>query len=443
LAVAFDASRLGGNVAAAYPRATTIGLGWDLNTMIDPGLYMTTSNANTSALLNKPFEVATGMVTVVVSASGTGVNRSINQKFTHWFASDGGTQYRIFERTIYTFAPDVRIGGWVEVLTTLAGVSFYGALTPINNSLLETIHALPNNSYHFTINASTLTDSPTQSASAYVEVLTTRSTNRKIVRITDTIAANAPTFQRNLTTSTTVAWAWLGNWSILPTGIGGTYTQGTHFDGAGLPTFQQWLDANVNNRIFDGNLVINLSQDNATNVFISNVQTARLQHGITINSTAQLAPTLQLFNIDTVITLNLNAPLSCNNISAHNCHQITMTGQTTIGSMNMNDIRRLVLSNSATSNLTVTGELGIGFGTNIFLSNASAATTVGSLFLSGVLRINTGVNFTIQGSINTLNGQVIDNRTGRPLETFQRKLPPPPATGTVTLLSVDGVLQWV
>jgi hypothetical protein len=241
-AVAFDALRLGGNVAAAYPRATTIGLAWDLNTMIDPGLYMTTSNANTSALLNKPFEVATGMVTVVVSASGTGVNRSVNQKFTHWFAADGGTQYRMYERTIYTFAPDVRIGGWVEILTTSAGVSFLGALTPVNNSLLETIQAQPNNSFNFTINGSALTDSPTTSASAHVEVLTTRSTNRKIVRITDTIAPNAPTFQRNLSTSPTAAWSWLGNWrEILTDNNGIRYDTPQNL----TPTQQQVARANI------------------------------------------------------------------------------------------------------------------------------------------------------------------------------------------------------
>jgi hypothetical protein len=304
--------------------------GQDLNDpLLLSGVYTISTTVLPTLINTPPFDLGnTNCLLFVEKTIGDASPRNTFQRFVA-VRADGVNANREFTRS--SSANQLVWLDWQEVRTPTNTVSYLGTLTSADNTLASVIQAQPNNSYHFTINTTTLTDTPVSTASAYVEVLTTRQTNRKIIRVTDTILPNQPTYYRNLNSTT---WAWMGDWTI------------------------------------NAAIALTTGQD------LNNVSTVGFYSvGMTVGNT--------LLNLP-IPTLPAGFTLIVEQVSA-----VAINQTLTIGGVINRTFKR-------TSNSLTAWTPWVEIATQVWVD-----------------------------------------------EAYQRKLPPPPATGTVALKSVDGVLQWI
>ena|GEM_PF-3849235 len=204
-------------------------------------------------------------------------------------------------------------------------------------------------------------------------------------------------------------------------GAGGTYIQGVHFGGAGLPTEQEFVAANINNRYFEENLIFEfdaqnlpITQDLVFNNIMMGIRT------ITINTSVSLGRYLYTQSIIGGVTINSTAPQTARRIYTNYTPRFAMRGVKT-ETLQCWGCNRVVFQQGVGDSIEI-GEMTIP-GCFAHIEGTSYDITIGTANLSGSeFHVPTAFegNLTI-GNIDTVVGTIVDNRPGNPLDTFARK----------------------
>ena len=214
-------------------------------------------------------------------------------------------------------------------------------------------------------------------------------------------------------------------------GLSGIFTQGVDFEGAGLPTFQEFLDANQNFKWLDGNAVrfqLNAPPENDTTVTFYEINSGRTPIGYTpVYITMNVPEGTGVWNIviqrcASEIILGGNDWRGIGNIQAQTATSVEIAvnrtrlynpttrltfariprvviyGNVTVSRLLLNMGTELLVM--ATANLIITGEPGELAGNSSRLTIADTAD--------------------LSFATNTFTGIIVDERPGRPLETFAR-----------------------
>jgi len=223
-------------------------------------------------------------------------------------------------------------------------------------------------------------------------------------------------------------------------GVAGTYTQvsGTPANEFEFNSFQAFLDEKINNRFFDSPVTINLTRNITDRIELKNVMTTRryltqppgatIEGGLTINSEFQLADMFQINNCS-FTTLSINRPnltdRVANLITVNNTRRLTVNGRGLIQRMDTynSDTWCGNFAADTTRGLDIVDyQLQGGMALILCISPEFRMRSISHL--NGTYTIGQNVPATFNPSItkgDNFRSNIIDNRPGRPLETYQRK----------------------
>ena len=204
-------------------------------------------------------------------------------------------------------------------------------------------------------------------------------------------------------------------------GTPGTYTQGVDFDGPNLPSFQEFVDANISNRFFNGAVTLELHQNDlpaAQDHLIENMLTG--DNTFRIETSVRLGRYLHLKSIVGGVNLVSTAPQVASRVYANYIGRFAMQGvkATLVQTWGTN---RVVFQRGTDESI----EIGTLTAPGCFCSVETGEydITIDTANLQGGC-FEVGLPYTGKisiGNIGETSGQIIDNRPGRPLETFIRR----------------------
>ena len=203
-------------------------------------------------------------------------------------------------------------------------------------------------------------------------------------------------------------------------GVPGIYTQGTDFDGPDLPTFQEFIDANISNRNFDGAVTLELHQNelpaNDDHV-IQNILIG--DNTLVINSSVRLGRYLHIKGIVGAVNIESTAPETARRIYGSYIGRLALRGvKTTL--VQCWGTNRVVFQRGTNESIEIgtltTPGCFCSVETGDYDITIDTANLQGGCFEIGEPYIG---NITI-GNIGQTGGQII--APGRPLlETFERQ----------------------
>ena len=219
--------------------------------------------------------------------------------------------------------------------------------------------------------------------------------------------------------------ALLGIADLIPAqkGVAGTYTQGVDFDN-GVITFQQWLDANLNNRWFSGNVTVVINTAIMTDIVIRNVifgATATVRNTLNISASAQIGNNVMIHNINSGVVLRNTSA----NASMTFCAGLLLSVVEMLDIPASNNINITNTANVETSAFCVIRSGSVLSAENISINANADLRVIGTLSTTGMLNVLGRLLIEVTGDVSfgtlTSNiGVVVDNRPGRPLETYAR-----------------------
>ena len=246
-------------------------------------------------------------------------------------------------------------------------------------------------------------------------------------------------------------------------GVPGDYIQGTHFDipdgsGGFTQPFQTWLDQNINNHYFNGNVSITFNnQTQAPNgVSFMNVLTnANENSSYTLEIKCFTAGSFSYATITNcnsmVFSSNNPTPLNgmINHLDIYNS-DVVFANEFRLGS-SLNVKEKSVVK---VSGATFVADSVISVDRGTFIHEGSVLDTSIIYNRHGTVIFGNSTNYTPRSGMefdaDTLTGIVIDNRDGHPSETYSRdgggtaaEISFDPSTTTLTADNVQGAIEQV
>ena len=241
-------------------------------------------------------------------------------------------------------------------------------------------------------------------------------------------------------------------------GIPGTYTQvsGTPASEFEFNDLQAFLDAKINGRDFDGYLEINISgaDDTTSDILLYNVHFVK-RDTFRINATRQIGAGFTIANIKGPheFAFDSSAVKTCNDLLIHTVPVLRFEGNSNFGHANIVASPRTFLGYASPSASINFDSLNVNLGSTVVTHHLDTIVNIPTMYVIGVFIIQSNTTNLTVGSIDIASpGMIIDNRPGRPLETYQRKdentftTVPDRTTTTVVKQSSstsDTIIEWV